>query len=96
MEESKKQEEFYNLLRKRIIETTSFPTNYMYKFIIPNKQNLVSELYSVFYNLNAKINTKKSSKSTYISFSVEINVDNVETIISLYKEAGKIEGIISL
>lgn len=88
--------EFYTKLQGQLDETTEFPADYMYKFIVPSDGTQVQEVQDLFNNTGAVINTKKSKKGKYISVSIVLKIENSEKVISYYKKAEKIKGIISL
>ncbi|MDO4763963.1 MAG: DUF493 domain-containing protein [Flavobacteriaceae bacterium] len=92
-----KVEEFYKKLKNQLEEHHNFPENYLYKFILPNGEGeKLSELYKVFDGLKYSLNTKESSNGKYISISISCFVLSADQVIKIYKEAGKIEGIIML
>lgn len=91
-----KSDEFYIKLKATLEETTSFPTKYLYKFIVPSKGNGIRDIESLFNNMGAVITTKESSKGTYTSVSVLVTLDSADTVISKYKEVSTVEGVISL
>lgn len=88
--------EFYERLKKELEETTSFPTSYLYKFIVPTDAQKIKTLNSVFEKTDAEIKTRPSSNGKYTGVSVTILLQNPDEVIHYYKEAGKIEGIVSL
>ncbi len=88
--------EFYQKLKAQLEDTTSFPADYMYKFIVPSNENQVKEVQDIFNNTGAVINTKKSKTGKYISVSIVINIESADKVIEYYKKAEKIKGIISL
>ena len=88
--------EFYTNLKNQLDETTQFPADYMYKFIVPSGGNQVDEVQDLFNNKGAVINTKKSKTGKYISVSIVLKIENSKEVISYYKKAEKIKGIISL
>ncbi|MFK8059341.1 MAG: DUF493 family protein [Polaribacter sp.] len=88
--------EFYDKLKVQLDDTTVFPADYLYKFIVPTDANQVKEVEGLFDNKGAVINTKKSKTGKYISVSIVLKINNSEEIISYYKKAEKIKGIISL
>ena len=88
--------EFYTKLKAQLEDTTKFPADYMYKFIVPTDANQVYEVEELFDNSGAIINTKKSKTGKYISVSIVLTVKNADTVINYYKKAEKIKGIISL
>ncbi|WP_323787883.1 DUF493 family protein [Psychroserpens sp.] len=97
MSSEKKTEEFYNKLRSQLYETTSWPSEYLYKFIVPTEQSKISQIEDLFNNLGAVITTKESNKGTYTSVSVNVDMKDPDAVITKYKEvAEKVEGVISL
>lgn len=90
-------EEFYENLKIQLENTTSWPSLYMYKFILPKTSNQSQELLDIFDNLGAVIDSKKSKTGKYTSFSIKVKLKNPESVIEKYKEvASKIKGVISL
>lgn len=88
--------EFYERLKKELVETSLFPTKYLYKFIIPDDEAKLAQLKDVFKETNAEISTRPSSNGKYIGVSVSLTVKNPDEVIKYYKEASKVEGILSL
>lgn len=91
-----KSKEFYEKLQKTLEETTSFPTEYLFKFIVPTQGNGVKEVADQFDNLGAVIKTNTSKKGTYTSVSIQVKIQSASQVITKYQEVSKIEGIISL
>ena len=79
-----------------MIETTEFPTKYMYKFIIPSEDHKFKQIENIFDNLGAVINSKPSKTGKYISLTILVNMKSPDDIIEKYKEVPKVEGVISL
>ena len=96
MNDPKDVEAFYNRLRNELEESTSWPSPYLYKFIVPSDQEKVAAIEKAFDNTGAVIRKKTSSGGKYTSVSVELNMDSPEAVILKYKEISKIEGVISL
>ena len=90
-------EEFYEKLKDRLYKTSSWPSEYLYKFIIKtDKRNLVI-IEDLFNNVGAVINTKESKNGKYTSVSINLLMSNPEAVIEKYKEViNKVEGVISL
>jgi len=91
-------EEFYKKLKSQLEDMTVFPSLYLYKFIVPSKDNdnKVKEVSDKFNNIGATIKTKKSKNGKYTSLSIEVKMKSADAIINKYKEVTVIEGIISL
>jgi putative lipoic acid-binding regulatory protein len=89
-------ETFYKKLQGQLEDTTEFPSDYLFKFIVPSAENQVDEVENLFNNKGAVINTKKSKTGKYVSVSIVLTVENATTVIEFYQKAEKIKGIISL
>lgn len=88
--------DFYKKLKESLIEQTVFPTKYLYKFIIPSNEEKIKQVENLFNFGGAVINTVKSKAGKYTSVSIHITMKSADAIIEKYKEAEKIDGIISL
>lgn len=88
--------EFYQKLKNQLDETTKFPSDYLYKFIVPSSGDQTVEIESIFDNTGAIINTKKSKTGKYTSVSIVLKVSNSDEVIRFYKKAENVEGVISL
>jgi putative lipoic acid-binding regulatory protein len=87
---------FYSKLKLQLEDTSKFPSDYMYKFIVPTTENQVQEVRDVFEKVPAIIKIKKSKTGKYESLSVVLKVQNSSEIIYYYRQAEKIKGIVSL
>lgn len=97
MSAQKKSEEFYKKLRVQLYETTTWPSIYLYKFIVPTDAEKIRQIEDLFDNLGAVITTKVSGKGTYTSVSVNLQMKDPEAVISKYQEVAlKVEDVISL
>ena len=96
MKSEQELQEFYTRLKNELLETTSFPTRYLYKFIIPTNEAKLAQLKEVFKDTDAEITTRPSSSDKYTGVSVNVSLKTPDEVIDFYKEAGKIEGILSL
>ena len=89
-------EEFYEKLKKTLDDTTTYPSKYLYKFIVPNDKLKIEKIYKIFNFEGAVINTKSSKTGKFISLSILVKVNDSEIIIEKYKQTDEIKGIISL
>lgn len=87
---------FYSKLKSQLEDTTKFPADYMYKFIVPSDENQLEEVQNVFDNKRAVITTKNSKTGKYISITIVIKLNSADDVIKYYKKVEKIKGIISL
>ena len=92
----KKTEEFYVRLKEELSNTSLWPSEYLYKFIVPTDQNKIDEIENTFNNIGAVINTSVSKTGKYTSVSVNVRMKNPDAVIEKYIQVSNIEGIISL
>jgi len=92
----KDKETFYKNLKKQLDDTSSFPSKYLFKFIVPTEHNEEQEVKALFNKKGIDIKTKNSKTGKFTSLSVLIQAANSEEIIAYYQKAEKIKGIISL
>lgn len=94
--DEKNPEEFYKKLRVQLEDTSKWPSNYLYKFIVESESHKIDLIHRIFDNMGAVIESKKSKKGKYTSISITVYLKNPDAVIKKYKEVGKIEGVISL
>ncbi len=91
-----KPEEFYVRLKEQLKRTTSWPSSYLYKFIVLSGTDKINKIHTIFDNTGAIIETKQSKKGKYTSISITLNLEGPDAVIEKYKAVGAIEGVISL
>ncbi|MCM4160348.1 DUF493 domain-containing protein [Antarcticibacterium flavum] len=97
MEASKNPEEFYKKLKSQLLDTAMWPSEYLYKFIVPTRKEKIEQIQDIFDNMGAVINTRKSKNGNYTSVSVNVRMKNPDAVIAKYKKVGEeVEGVISL
>ncbi|MEM7187188.1 MAG: DUF493 family protein [Bacteroidota bacterium] len=89
-------EAFYKRLREQLEQDTTWPSPYMYKFIVPADLEKVAEIEAIFDGSDAQIQTRDSSKGTYTSISIKVTMGSADAVIEKYLEVSKVEGVISL
>lgn len=92
----KKTEEFYVRLKEELSTTSTWPSEYLYKFIVPSDLKKIVEIESTFNDMGAVIKTSQSKTGKYTSVSVNVQMKNPDAVIEKYIEVSGIEGIISL
>lgn len=96
MSNQDKTEDFYNRLREKLEKSTTWPSEYLYKFIIPSNPKKKEEIETIFNHSGAVIKTKKSSRGKYMGISVTVYLQNPDDVIAYYKKVNAIEGVTSL
>lgn len=90
-------EEFYNKLRVQLSETSTWPSEYLYKFIVKTDVKKIADLEALFDNTGAVINTTQSKNGKYTSVSINLMMKDPDAVIAKYIEvADNVEGVISL
>ncbi|MDX1277891.1 DUF493 family protein [Oceanihabitans sediminis] len=97
MKEKENTEEFYKKLEGQLYDTASWPSEYLYKFIVKTENNQMPKISSIFDNTGAVIKNIESKNGKYTSVSIRVIMKDPEAVITKYKEvAEKVEGVISL
>ncbi|WP_034059279.1 DUF493 family protein [Lacinutrix jangbogonensis] len=97
MSKEQNPEAFYAKLKEQLQDTSLWPSEYLYKFIVKSDVKKVETIETIFNYLGAVINTKESSNGKYTSVSINVNMKNPDAVIAKYLEvAEKVEGVISL
>lgn len=78
--------------KEKLDDIHAWPSLYTFKFIVPKAK--VPEVEALFPK--HEVNHTPSSKGTYISVTARMMASSSEEVISIYKAASGIEGIIAL
>ncbi|SDE03351.1 DUF493 domain-containing protein [Riemerella columbipharyngis] len=89
-------EDFYKSLEEKLTEAHSFPEDYLFKFIVPNDKEKLTEVYKIFDGTKNTISTRESKNGKYISISAQVFVLDAAQVIKIYKSAGNIPDIMML
>ena len=89
-------EDFYKSFREKLEENHNFPEDYLYKFIFPNDNAKMTDLYQIFDKIKYTISTRESKNGKYISASILAFVLDADQVIDLYKKVAQIEGVVML
>lgn len=87
---------FYERLKKRLEETSTFPADYMFKFVFPADAEKLRALRARFERFSPRVSVRTSKNGKYTSVTILICAPDAETIVIKYREASEIEGIIIL
>lgn len=95
MGEKVDREKFYTDLEQKLKDYHKFPSTYVFKFIVPNNLQTLAEVEALFSD-KALVTTRESKTGKYISVTGKEIILQSWEVISVYKNAEKIEGLISL
>ena len=88
-------EDKFRELRNKLDETQSYPSVYMFKFIMDADNRKIAMVENLFSE-NAEIRTKESGKGNYISITVQEVMMSTDEIIKIYERASEIKGVMFL
>jgi uncharacterized protein len=91
MEENKR-----NKLIETLDATHSWPSVYMFKFIIPSDISKIARLEAIFNTETAEIRSRESANGKYTSVTIKELMLNAEGVLDYYAKASKIEGVMAL
>ncbi|MEI7508477.1 MAG: DUF493 family protein [Flavobacterium sp.] len=91
----KKTEEFYIRLKEELNNTSTWPSEYLYKFIVPTDAKKIEAVENAFDNMGAVIKTQQSKAGKYTSVSINVLMETSDSVVEKYLEVSSIEGIIS-
>ena len=90
-------EEFYSKLKAQLYETTSWPSKYLFKFIVKSDPHKITKIESNFDNMGAIITSSVSKNGKYTSVSIYVEMTSPEAVIDKYMLIGKeVKDVISL
>ena len=92
----KKTEDFYIRLKEELTNSSLWPSEYLYKFIMPSDIHNIAKVEAAFNNMGAVISTQQSKTGKFTSVSISVNMSNPQSVIDKYIEVSDIEGILSL
>ncbi|HEY1040762.1 MAG TPA: DUF493 family protein [Bacteroidia bacterium] len=85
----------YDQFKKKLEEEHTFPSVYMFKFIVPADNHKIALVESLFTE-EADVSQKQSSKGNYYSLTAKQVVMSSDEVIEIYKKAMNIEGLMAL
>ncbi|MFA9191795.1 DUF493 family protein [Flavobacterium sp. FZUC8N2.13] len=92
----KKTEEFFDRLKGELEKSNTWPSIYLFKFIVPTDTDKIKQVEQAFNCIGAVIKTTQSKTGKFTSVSVDVQMESPQAIIDKYIEVSTIEGIISL
>ena len=95
-EEMEKRKQFYEKLKNKLDESSLFPSEYLFKFIVSTEEIKIKQVEDLFDFKGAVITKTTSKTGRFTSISINVVMKKSDDVIFIYKEAEKIEGIISL
>lgn len=90
------QQEFYKKFKERLDDTTEFPSNYTFKFIVPSDNKRIAEVQRLFDGSRPQFQMKESKTGKYTSVTAVVYVLDADQVIHYYQQASSIEDVYML
>ena len=82
----------YVSFKNKLDEIHTWPSSYLFKFVVPEAKK--GELLSIMPT--GLVQERSSSNQKYVSITLTAKMESSDEVVSIYKEASKIEGIVTL
>lgn len=89
-------DDFYKRFKEKLEEAHSFPTDYIFKYVVPAEQSVIARLHSVFEKANPSLSTRDSKNGKYTCITFKVPVNDADDVVIYYRQASAIEGIVAL
>lgn len=89
-------QDFYSNFKEKLEKTSSFPLEYMFKFILSLEERNTAKLKSIFKDEDADFSSRESKNGKYTCMTIISNVKDADEVIAYYKQAAEIEGVMML
>lgn len=89
-------EDFYKKFKEELEKIHTFPSDYLFKFIVPADQSTIAQIYAIFGNSRADISTRDSSNGKYTSITAKVMVHDADDVVIYYKQVSAIKGVVML
>tara|TARA_B100000287_G_C20310321_1_gene653547 strand:+ start:366 stop:656 length:291 start_codon:yes stop_codon:yes gene_type:complete len=88
--------DFYSRFYNQLVNSQNWPGKYLFKFIVKSESPHLKVLKTYFESTDAIISEKKSSKKSYTSLSIKVEMKTPEDVINIYIKSSKLKGVIAL
>ena len=88
-------EERLRLLKEKLDEHHTWPSVYMYKFVVPTDEEKINQIHRIFGE-SAEFRERLSKKGNYTSITIREMMLSADDIFDRYRAVSKIDGVISL
>jgi len=96
MNSNENPKKFYERFHGQLEASQDWPGLYMFKFIVKSKSLQVEKLKKLFDNSQKEVSLVNSSKNTFQSLTIKIQMASPDEVIDIYKKVGKMNEVIIL
>jgi len=86
--------ETFERLREQLM-LDEWPNVYFFKFIVPSDSEKIARVTALFDD-HSELTLRPSKNQKYTSVSIKVVMLDVDSILSVYRKASEINGVISL
>ncbi len=94
--EEEKKVAFYDRLKEELDKNKEWPLKYMYKFIVPNKEENEQKVKSAFDGKKFEFHKNFSKSGKYLSLTFVTEENSSDDIINRYRSLESVEGLVAL
>lgn len=88
-------QEKYNKMKQQLLDSTKWPSVYMFKFIVPNGDDKINAVKNLFSE-DTEFSFKTSRDIRFIGITIKKVMNSADDVIEIYNRAEGIKGIIAL
>ena len=88
--------EFYERFHDQLQASQVWPGLYMFKFIDRSDSAQIEKLKNVFNDPSKEVSLVSSSKNTFQSLTIKIQMKSPDEVIDIYKKVGQFDDVIIL
>lgn len=89
-------DDFYLTFKEKLEEIHTFPSDYIFKFIVASEQSNIAKVYSIFENADASFSMRDSKNGKYSSITVKAPVSDANDVVIYYRQVAALEGVMML
>ncbi len=89
-------EEDFERIHKTIDVNHSWPSVFLFKFIVPSDNEKIAKVEALFNSKTSEIRLRQSKNGNYTSISAREVMTSADAVMQCYRSAAEIEGLIAL
>ncbi len=88
-------QEKYNKMKQQLLDSTKWPSVYMFKFIVPNNEDKINSVKNLFPE-DTEYTFKTSRDIRFIGITIKKEMKSADDVVEVYTRAEGIKGIMAL
>ena len=95
-DENQTVDDFYLKFKEELNKVHTFPTSYLFKYVVPADQRIIAQLHAIFEDVKLSVSTRDSKNGNYTSVTIKAAMNDADHVISYYKRIAEIKGVVAL